>query len=63
MTRKMETEEVKNLKEKEITEGYEFANKCLMNSHMKHDREVLIHNAGILEKPYWSIMDSLEELW
>ena len=63
MTRKMESEEVKNLKAKEVIKGYEFANKCLLNSHMKHDREVLIHNAEILEKAYWTVIDELDDLW
>lgn len=63
MTEKITNEEVKNLKAKEVIKGYEFANKCLLNSNMNHDREVLIHNAEILEKAYWTVIDELEDLW
>ena len=63
VSRKMETEEVKNLKAKEVIEGYEFANKCLLNKHINHNREVLGHNVKILEKAYWTVIDELEDLW
>ena len=63
MIEKITEEEVKTFKAKEIIKGYEFANKCLLNKYMNHNKEILRHNTEVLEKPYWTIMDELEDLW